>query len=91
MDCYWRVAAAVLLVVVLVWAFVFAPYAKITVKMKTVASNISENVTLVTDEKKKNNANRKIPCSNKLNTKMNLRLNLKRLAKLTKAKKPKAQ
>ena len=44
--------AGILLVVFLVWAFVFAPYAKITVNMKTVASNISETVTLVTDEKK---------------------------------------
>lgn len=48
-------ASVVLLTVLLVWMFVFAPYAKITVKMKTVASNISENVTLVTDEKNKNN------------------------------------
>lgn len=46
----------VVLTIALIWAFVFAPYAKITVKMKTVASNISENVTLVTDEKNKNNA-----------------------------------
>ncbi len=44
---------AVLLIVVLVWAFVFAPYAKITVNMKTISSNLSENITLVTDEKKK--------------------------------------
>ena len=54
----WIVAGGigvVVLTIVLVWAFVFAPYAKITVKMKTVASNISENVTLVTDEKNKNN------------------------------------
>ncbi len=43
----------VFLVVVCIWAFVLAPYAKITVNMKTLSSNISENVTLVTDEKKK--------------------------------------
>lgn len=45
----------VLLIVIFIWAFIFAPYAKITVNMKTVASNISENITLVTDEKNKNN------------------------------------
>jgi len=49
-------ASVVLLTVLLVWMFVFAPYVKITVEMKTIASNISENVTLVTDEKNKNNA-----------------------------------
>ena len=48
-------AAAALLAVVLVWALVFAPAAKITIKMKTIASNISENVTLVTDIKNKDN------------------------------------
>ena len=46
---------AVVLIVFCVWAFIFAPFAKITVNMKTVASNISENVELVTDEKKKDN------------------------------------
>lgn len=49
-------AGVVLLTILLVWMFVFAPYAKITVKMKTTASSISENITLVTDEKNKNNA-----------------------------------
>ena len=48
-------AGVVFLTVVLVWAFVFAPFAKITVNMKTISSNISENVTLVTDEKNKDN------------------------------------
>ncbi len=48
-------AGFVVLVAALIWAFVFAPYAKITVEMKTVSSNISENVTLVTDEKNKDN------------------------------------
>lgn len=48
-------AATALLGVVLVWALVFAPAAKITIKMKTIASNISENVTLVTDIKNKDN------------------------------------
>ena len=43
------------LVLVLIWAFVIAPYAKVTVNMKTVSSNISENVTLVTNEKDKDN------------------------------------
>jgi hypothetical protein len=43
------------LILVLVWAFVIAPYAKVTVNMKTVSSNISENVTLVTNEKDKDN------------------------------------
>ena len=43
--------AGVFLIIFLVWALVFAPYAKITVSMKTVSSNISENVTLVTDQK----------------------------------------
>ena len=45
----------VLLIVIFIWAFILAPYAKITVNMKTVDSNISENITLVTDEKNKNN------------------------------------
>ena len=49
-------AGVVLPTILLVWMFVFAPYAKITVKMKTTASSISENITLVTDEKNKNNA-----------------------------------
>jgi hypothetical protein len=48
-------AGVTVLVVFIIWAFIFAPFAKITVHMKTVASNISENVTLVTDEKNKNN------------------------------------
>ncbi len=48
--------ALVVLIVGLIWALLIAPYAKIKVNMKTVASNISENVTLVTDEKNKNNA-----------------------------------
>ncbi len=41
----------VIFVIVMVWAFVFAPFADITVKMKTVSTNISENVTFVTDAK----------------------------------------
>ena len=48
-------AGVTVLVVFVIWAFIFAPFAKITVHMKTLASNISENVTLVTDEKNKNN------------------------------------
>lgn len=45
----------VAIVVFCVWAFIFAPFAKITVNMKTIASNISENVVLVTDVNKKSN------------------------------------
>ena len=41
----------IVLIIVLVWAFAFAPFANITVKMKTVSANISENVTFVTDAK----------------------------------------
>jgi hypothetical protein len=47
--------AGIILIVFLVWAFIFAPSVKITVFMKTIATNISENVTLVTDEKNKDN------------------------------------
>ena len=52
--------SAVVLIVALVWAFAIAPRSKIIVEMKTVASNISETVTLVTDENKKNNAEGKL-------------------------------
>ncbi|MBR1801979.1 hypothetical protein IJ768_01980 [Candidatus Saccharibacteria bacterium] len=45
----------IVLIAFLIWAFGFAPYAKITVNMKTVSSNISENVTLVTDQKNVDN------------------------------------
>jgi hypothetical protein len=45
----------VLVTIALVWAFVFAPYAKITVSMKTVSSNISENVSFTTDQSKRDN------------------------------------
>ena len=45
----------VLLILVLVWAFFIAPYAKITINMKTTSANISENVTLVTDAKNVDN------------------------------------
>lgn len=48
-------AGVVLLTAALIWAFIIAPAAKITIKMKAVSSNISENVTLVTDEKNKDN------------------------------------
>jgi len=48
-------AAAVLMVIFLIWALVFAPAAKITIKMKTVASNISENISLVSDIKNQDN------------------------------------
>lgn len=47
------------LTVVLIWAFVIAPFAKITVKLKTVSSNVAEDVTLVTDAKKVDNVNGK--------------------------------
>lgn len=48
-------AGVVLLTAALIWAFIIAPAASIKVIMKTVSSNISENVTLVTDEKNKDN------------------------------------
>ncbi len=48
--------SVVFLTILLIWMFVIAPYAKIIVKMNTISSNISENITLVTDEKNKNNA-----------------------------------
>ncbi len=41
--------AAVLLIVVGVWAFVFAPAVKITVAMNTSSNNFSENVSFTTD------------------------------------------
>ena len=42
----------ILLVALLVWANVVAPAAKISVKVRTTASNFSKNVTLVTDASK---------------------------------------
>ena len=48
-------AGVVLLTAALIWAFIIEKKKKITVKMKTISSNISENVTLVTDEKNKDN------------------------------------
>ena len=48
-------AGVVLFTAVIIWAFIIAPAASIKVVMKTVSSNISENVTLVTDEKSKDN------------------------------------
>jgi len=46
--------AAVLLIVVGVWAFVFAPAAKITVAMSTSSDNFSEEVKFTTEEKSEN-------------------------------------
>lgn len=48
-------AGVVLFTAAIIWAFIIAPAASIKVIMKTVSSNISENVTLVTDEKSKDN------------------------------------
>lgn len=42
--------AAVLLIVVLVWAFVFAPAVKITVAISSTPNNFSENVRFTTDQ-----------------------------------------
>lgn len=46
--------AAVLLIVVLVWAFVFAPAVKITVAISGTPNNFSENVRFTTDENAQN-------------------------------------
>lgn len=43
------VVASILIVGGFVWAFILAPAAKISVKIKTIAENFSENVTFVTD------------------------------------------
>ena len=45
------VVAAVLLIGSFSWAFILAPAAKISVKIKTIAENFSENVSFVTDAK----------------------------------------
>ena len=45
------VVAAVLLIGSFVWAFILAPAAKISVKIKTIAENFSENVSFVADAK----------------------------------------
>ena len=45
------VVVAVLLIGSFVWAFILAPAAKISVKIKTIAENFSENVSFVTDAK----------------------------------------
>lgn len=45
------VVAAVLLIGSFVWTFILAPAAKISVKIKTIAENFSENVSFVTDAK----------------------------------------
>jgi len=45
------VVAAVLLIGSFVWAFILAPAAKISVKIKTIAENFSENVSFATDAK----------------------------------------
>ena len=45
------VVAAVLLIGSFIWAFILAPAAKISVKIKTIAENFSENVSFVTDAK----------------------------------------
>lgn len=42
--------AAILLVVVLVWAFVFAPAVKITVAISSTPSNFAENIRFTTDQ-----------------------------------------
>jgi hypothetical protein len=43
------------LIVLIIWMFIIAPHVKIVVKMKTSTASISENVSLVTSEKEKNN------------------------------------
>ena len=45
------VVAAILLISSFIWAFILAPAAKISVKIKTIAENFSENVSFVTDAK----------------------------------------
>ena len=45
------VVAAILLIGSFIWAFILAPAAKISVKIKTIAENFSENVSFVTDTK----------------------------------------
>ena len=45
------VVAAVILIGSFIWAFILAPAAKISVKIKTIAENFSENVSFVTDAK----------------------------------------
>ena len=45
------VVASILIVGGFVWAFILAPAAKISVKIKTIAENFSENVSFVTDAK----------------------------------------
>lgn len=45
------VVAAILLIGSFIWAFILAPAAKISVKIKTIAENFSENVSFVTDAK----------------------------------------
>ena len=45
------VVAALLLIGSFIWAFILAPAAKISVKIKTIAENFSENVSFVTDAK----------------------------------------
>ena len=45
------VVTAVLLIGSFIWAFILAPAAKISVKIKTIAENFSENVSFVTDAK----------------------------------------
>jgi len=45
------VVAAVLLIGSFIWAFILAPAAQISVKIKTIAENFSENVSFVTDAK----------------------------------------
>ena len=45
------VVAAVLLIGSFIWAFILAPAAKISVKIKTIAENFSENVSFVADTK----------------------------------------
>ncbi|MBQ3306047.1 hypothetical protein IJH02_01250 [Candidatus Saccharibacteria bacterium] len=46
------IAAFVLLVGFIIWATVFAPFAKIAVNVRTTADNFSENVSFTTDSKK---------------------------------------
>ncbi len=46
--------AGVLLIVFLVWAFVFAPFTKIMVAIRTTSNNFSENVSFVTKTDKEN-------------------------------------
>ena len=45
------VVAAVLLIGSFIWAFILAPAAKISVKIKTIAENFSENASFVADAK----------------------------------------